>query len=134
MEWRKAPRVSERRFGATDVVSERGDEAIARVRELTRGFGAHSILECVGTGQAITAAIAMARPGVAVGRVGVPHYDAIPLAQPSFYGNIAVSGGPAPVRAYVEDLLPDVLAGRIEPGLVFDRTVGIDGHAPLLAC
>jgi len=116
-----------RRFGATDVVSERGDDAIARVRELTRGSGAHSILECVGTEQAITSAIAMARPGGAVGRVGVPHYVATPLAQPSFYGNITVSGGPAPVRAYIEELLPDVLAGRIEPGLVFDRTLGIDG-------
>ena len=115
-----------RRFGATDVVSERGDDAIARVRELTRGFGAHSILECVGTEQAITAAVAMARPGGAVGRVGVPHYAAIPRAEPSFYSNVTVSGGPAPVRAYIEELLPDVLDGRIEPGLVFDRTVSID--------
>ena len=115
-----------RRFGATDVVSERGDDAIARVRELTRGFGAHSILECVGTEQAITAAVAMARPGGAVGRVGVPHYSAIPRAEPSFYSNVTVSGGPAPVRAYIEELLPDVLDGRIEPGLVFDRTVSID--------
>ena len=114
-----------RRFGATDVVSERGDEAVAKVRELTRGFGAHSVLECVGTKDAVTSAVAMARPGGAVGRVGVPHYDAIPLSEPSFFNNITVSGGPAPVRAYIDELLPDVLEGRIEPGLVFDRTVGV---------
>jgi threonine dehydrogenase-like Zn-dependent dehydrogenase len=112
-----------RRFGATDVVSERGEDAIARVRELTRGFGAHSVLECVGTEQAMTTAVAMARPGGAVGRVGVPHYAGMPLAELSFFNNVTVSGGPAPVRAYIAELLPDVLEGRIEPGLVFDRTV-----------
>ncbi|HEV7892668.1 MAG TPA: zinc-dependent alcohol dehydrogenase family protein [Pyrinomonadaceae bacterium] len=116
-----------REFGATDVVSERGEEAIERVRELTGGFGAHSVLECVGTEQATLTAVSVARPGGAVGRVGVPHYEAIPAAQPTFYGNITVSGGPAPVRAYIEELLPDVLEGRIEPGRVFDRVVGLDG-------
>src|SRR5918911_3151580 len=114
-------------FGATDVVSERGDEAIKRVRELTNGFGAHSVLECVGTEQATLTAVSIARPGGAVGRVGVPHYEAIPAAQPTFYGNVTVSGGPAPVRAYIEELLPDVLEGRIEPGRVFDRAVGLEG-------
>jgi threonine dehydrogenase-like Zn-dependent dehydrogenase len=116
-----------REFGATDVVSERGEEAIERVRELTGGFGAHSVLECVGTEQATQTAVGIARPGGAVGRVGVPHYEAIPSAQPTFYGNITVGGGPAPVRAYIEELLPDVLEGRIEPGRVFDRSVGLDG-------
>jgi threonine dehydrogenase-like Zn-dependent dehydrogenase len=116
-----------REFGATDVVSERGEEAIERVRELTNGFGAHSVLECVGTEQATLTAVSIARPGGAVGRVGVPHYEAIPSAQPTFYGNVTVGGGPAPVRAYIEELLPDVLEGRIEPGRVFDRTVGLDG-------
>jgi threonine dehydrogenase-like Zn-dependent dehydrogenase len=72
-------------------------------------------------------AIGIARPGGAVGRVGVPHYDAIPAAQPLFYDNITVSGGPAPARAYIEELLADVLEGRIEPGRVFDRVVGLDG-------
>jgi threonine dehydrogenase-like Zn-dependent dehydrogenase len=115
-----------REFGATDVVSERGEEAIERVRELTRGFGAHSVLECVGTEQATLTAVSIARPGGAVGRVGVPHYEAVPAAQPTFYGNITVSGGPAPVRAYIEELLPDVLEGRIEPGRVFDRVVGLE--------
>jgi threonine dehydrogenase-like Zn-dependent dehydrogenase len=116
-----------REFGATDVVSERGEEAIERVRELTKGFGAHSVLECVGTEQAMLTAVQIARPGGAVGRVGVPHYEAIPSAQPTFYNNITVGGGPAPVRAYIEELLPDVLEGRIEPGRVFDRVVGLDG-------
>jgi threonine dehydrogenase-like Zn-dependent dehydrogenase len=116
-----------REFGATDVVSERGEEAVARVLDLTRGEGAHSVLECVGTGAATDTAIAIARPGGAVGRVGVPHYDTIPLAQPSFFKNVIVGGGPAPVRAYIADLLPDVLEGRIEPGRVFDRITGLDG-------
>jgi threonine dehydrogenase-like Zn-dependent dehydrogenase len=116
-----------REFGATDVVSERGDEAVERIRELTGGFGAHAVLECVGTDQAITTSVAMARPGGGVGRVGVPHYDAVPAARESFYGNISVAGGPAPVRAYVEELLPDIMDGRIEPGRVFDRTVSLDG-------
>jgi threonine dehydrogenase-like Zn-dependent dehydrogenase len=116
-----------REFGATDVVSERGEEAVERVRELTGGLGAHSVLECVGTEQATLTAVSVARPGGAVGRVGVPHYETIPAAQPTFYGNITVGGGPAPVRAYIKELLPDVLEGRIEPGRVFDRVVGLDG-------
>lgn len=113
-------------FGATDVVSERGEEAVERVRELTGGFGVHAVLECVGSDQATATAVAIARPGGAVGRVGVPHYDAIPQAQPLFYRNVTVGGGPAPVRAYIDALLPDVLEGRIEPGRVFDRVVGLD--------
>src|SRR4051812_40351908 len=116
-----------RQFGATDVVSERGDEAVARVMELTGGFGAHSILECVGTEQAMDTAIGIARPGGAIGRVGVPHYETIPASLRAFYKNVTVGGGPAPVRAYIGELLPDVLEGRIEPGRVFDRTVRLDG-------
>jgi threonine dehydrogenase-like Zn-dependent dehydrogenase len=115
-----------REFGATDVVSERGEEAVERVRELTGGFGAHSVLECVGYSQAVATAIGIARPGGAVGRVGVPQDETIPASLPAFFGNITVGGGPAPVRAYVEELLPDVLEGRIEPGKVFDRIVGLD--------
>ena len=114
-------------FGATDVVSERGDEGAQRVRDLTGGFGVHSVLECVGSEQAIATSLAIVRPGGAVGRVGVPHYDALPAAQQSFFGNVLVGGGPAPVRAYIDELLPDVMEGRIEPGRVFDRTVGLDG-------
>jgi threonine dehydrogenase-like Zn-dependent dehydrogenase len=116
-----------REFGATDVVSERGEEAVERVRELTGGLGAHSVLECVGSEQATLTAVSIARPGGAVGRVGVPHYETIPAAQPTFYNNVTVSGGPAPVRAYIGELLPDVLEGRIEPGRVFDRVVGLEG-------
>ena len=115
-----------KQFGATDVVSERGEEAVARVRELTGGLGVHSVLECVGTDQAMHSAIGIARPGGAVGRVGVPHYEAIPGSDPAFYNNLTISGGPAPVRAYIEELLPDVVEGRIEPGRVFDRVITLD--------
>jgi threonine dehydrogenase-like Zn-dependent dehydrogenase len=114
-------------FGATDVVSERGDEAVERVRELTGGFGVHSVLECVGLEQSTLTAISIARPGGAVGRVGVPQDETMPASLPAFYNNVTVGGGPAPVRAYIEELLPDILEGRIEPGKVFDRNVGLDG-------
>jgi threonine dehydrogenase-like Zn-dependent dehydrogenase len=115
-----------REFGATDVVSERGDEAVERVRGLTDGFGVHSVLESVGLEQSMLTAIGIARPGGAVGRVGLPQDETTPASQPAFFGNVTVAGGPAPVRAYIEDLLPDVLEGRIEPGRVFDRVVGLD--------
>ena len=125
---RHADRISlAKEFGATDVVSERGEEAVERVRGLTGGFGAHSVLECVGLEQSTLTAISIARPGGAVGRVGVPQDEAMPGGQASFYANVTVSGGPAPVRAYIDELLPDVLEGRIEPGRVFDRTVDLDG-------
>jgi threonine dehydrogenase-like Zn-dependent dehydrogenase len=114
-------------FGATDVISERGDEAVERVRELTGGFGAHSVLECVGLDQAMQTAIGIVRPGGAVGRVGVPQDEKMPASQTAFYSNVTVSGGPAPVRAYLEELLPDVLEGKIQPGRVFDQVVGLDG-------
>jgi threonine dehydrogenase-like Zn-dependent dehydrogenase len=116
-----------RDFGATDVVSERGDEAIERVREITGGLGAHSVLECVGYEQATLTALSIVRPGGAVGRVGVPQDESIPAALPTFYNNVTIAGGPAPVRAYIEELLPDVLEGRIEPGRVFDRVTHLDG-------
>ncbi|MGD9670711.1 MAG: zinc-dependent alcohol dehydrogenase family protein [Hyphomicrobiaceae bacterium] len=113
-------------FGATDVVSMRGEEAIEHVRALTGSFGVHSVLECVGTEQAMGTSMGIVRPGGAIGRVGVPHYLVIPDAQPMFYQNVSVAGGPAPVRAYVEELLPDIMEGRIEPGRVFDRTIELD--------
>jgi threonine dehydrogenase-like Zn-dependent dehydrogenase len=116
-----------RDFGATDVVSERGEAAIERVRELTGGEGVHSVLECVGHGASMETAIGIARPGGAVGRVGVPQHTDIPGSLPAFFGNITIVGGPAPVRAYLDELTPDVLEGRIDPGRVFDRTVDLDG-------
>jgi len=116
-----------REFGATDVVSERGAEAVERVLELTGGHGVNSALECVGLAAAMQTAIGITRPGGAVGRVGVPQDATMPASQSAFFRNITVSGGPAPVRAYIAELLPDVLSGRIEPGRVFDRVVGLDG-------
>jgi threonine dehydrogenase-like Zn-dependent dehydrogenase len=111
-------------FGATDVVRERGDAAVERVRALTE-HGAHSVLECVGLEQAVETALAIARPGGAIGRVGVPEHDTTPTGL-AFWKNASVGGGPAPVRAYIEELLPDVLEGRIQPGRVFDRTGSIE--------
>jgi len=108
------------------VVEEVGDEAVERVRELSGGFGAHSALECVGFQESTLTAVSIARPGGAVGRVGVPQGEAIPAAQSTFYRNVTIAGGPAPVRAYIEELLPDVLEGRIEPAGVFDRVIGLD--------
>jgi threonine dehydrogenase-like Zn-dependent dehydrogenase len=113
-------------FGATDVVSERGDEAVERVRELTDGLGAHSVLECVGLEQSTLTALHIARPGGAVGRVGLPQEDSVPDAIATFFKNVTIGGGPAPVRAYIEELLPDVLDGGIEPGRVFDRIGSLD--------
>lgn len=112
-------------FGATDVVSQRGAEAVERVRELTGGYGVHAVLECVGTDESMQTSLAIARPGGAIGRVGIPHNVTIP-ATPTFLSNLTISGGPAPVRAYIEALIPDVLAGTLEPGRVFDRVISLD--------
>jgi threonine dehydrogenase-like Zn-dependent dehydrogenase len=116
-----------RAFGATDIVSERGQEAIERVRALTSGLGAHSVLECVGHGQSTETALGIVRAGGAVGRVGVPQQETIPASIPTFFRNVTIAGGPAPVRAYIEELMVDILDGRIEPGRVFDRTTTLDG-------
>jgi threonine dehydrogenase-like Zn-dependent dehydrogenase len=116
-----------REFGATDIVSERGEAAIQRVRDLTGGLGAHSVLECVGLEDATVTALSIARAGGAVGRVGVPQAASVPAAIPTFFKNVSIAGGPAPARAYIPELLPDVLEGRIKPGRVFDRVTGLDG-------
>jgi threonine dehydrogenase-like Zn-dependent dehydrogenase len=116
-----------RDFGATEIVTERGAAAIEKVRELTKGLGVHSVLECVGYEESMLTALSIARPGGAVGRVGVPQSETIPAAKKTFSNNITISGGPAPVRAYIEDLMPDILEGRIEPGRVFDRVTDLDG-------
>ncbi|MBK7218545.1 MAG: zinc-dependent alcohol dehydrogenase family protein [Candidatus Promineofilum sp.] len=115
-----------RRFGATDVVSERGEEAVEHVRKLTGGYGVHAVLECVGTDQSMQTCLSIVRPGAAIGRVGVPHEVDIPALAPTFVKNLTISGGPAPARAYMDELLHDVLEGTIEPGLVFDRVVSLD--------
>ncbi|MGD9695780.1 MAG: zinc-dependent alcohol dehydrogenase family protein [Thermoleophilia bacterium] len=112
-----------RRFGATDEVRERGEEGIARVRELTGG-GAPHVLECVGTGLATSTAIAVCRPGGTVGHIGVPA-ESVSLMD-VYNRNIALRGGVAPVRAYIPELLEDVLAGRIDPSPVLDLTVTLD--------
>ena len=96
-----------------------------RVRELTGGQGAHAVLECVGLQEAVLTAFAIAGPGGAIGRVGVPQEDSIPVG-PTFWKNVSVAGGPAPARAYIPELLPDVLDGRIEPGRVFHRVAPLE--------
>ncbi|MFF4811772.1 zinc-dependent alcohol dehydrogenase family protein [Micromonospora chersina] len=117
-----------RSFGATDVVAERGEAAIAAVRELTKGHGAHAVLEAVGTEDSMRTAISIARDGGAVGYVGVPHGGSagVDIGQ-MFNRNVALAGGVAPARAYIPELLADVLAGTIDPSPVFDRSVTLDG-------
>jgi threonine dehydrogenase-like Zn-dependent dehydrogenase len=113
-------------FGATDVVAERGEEGIAKVRDLTAG-GALKVLEAVGHRPAYDQAVGIVRAGGVISRVGVPQYEDAPVGFASLFGrNITLNGGPAPVRAYVEELLPAVLDGTVNPGKVFDRTVTID--------
>ncbi|GHF64150.1 zinc-dependent alcohol dehydrogenase family protein [Streptomyces thermodiastaticus] len=117
-----------RRFGATDIVPERGDAAVEAVRELTRGQGAHSVIEAVGTEQSMHTAVHLTRDGGAIGFVGVPHGSQTGLdLGVMFDRNIALRGGVAPVRAYIPELLPDVLDGTIDPSPVFDMTVGLEG-------
>jgi threonine dehydrogenase-like Zn-dependent dehydrogenase len=113
-------------FGATDIVRERGEAAIERVKELTGDLGAHSVLECVGLGESMHTALSIARPGGTVGRVGVPQDETIPSGVTSFFANVSIAGGPAPVRAYIEELMPDVLADKIQPGRVLDRVIHLD--------
>jgi threonine dehydrogenase-like Zn-dependent dehydrogenase len=115
-----------RDFGATDVIAERGDEGIERVRELTGGDGTHTVLECVGTLPAMEMALGVARDGGVVSRVGAPQYTDMPFGFDHFWRNITLTGGVAPARAYIEELMADVLEGSIEPGRVFDRTISLD--------
>jgi len=117
-----------REFGATDIVAERGEAAIAAVLALTDGVGADGVAECVGTADAFSTAIAIARPGSTVGYVGVPHGVEVPI-DTLFFRNVGIKGGSAPVRAYLPELLDDVLAGRINPGRVFDFETDLDGIA-----
>ncbi|MFC9941417.1 zinc-dependent alcohol dehydrogenase family protein [Streptomyces pratensis] len=112
-------------FGATDIVSERGEEGVARIKDLTDGMGADAVLECVGTAEAMRQAQHSARPGGSVGFVGVPHQVAID-GQELFFSHVGLRGGPAPVRRYLPDLMDRVLTGRINPGKVFDLTLPLD--------
>ncbi|GAA2490363.1 zinc-dependent alcohol dehydrogenase family protein [Streptomyces longisporus] len=112
-------------FGATDIVAERGEDGVARVKELTNGVGADSVLECVGTPQSMHQALQSTRPGGNVGFVGVPH-DVQIDGQELFFSHVGLRGGPAPVRAYLPDLINRVFEGRIDPGKVFDLTLPLD--------
>jgi threonine dehydrogenase-like Zn-dependent dehydrogenase len=113
------------RFGATDLVTTRGDEGVAEIKELTGGVGADAVLECVGTQEAMQQAIRSTRPGGHVGFVGVPHgvhIDGVQL----FRTHVGVQGGPAPVRRFLPELIDLVWNGTIDPGLVFDLTLPLD--------
>ena len=107
-------------FGATDIVEERGDEGVTRVKELLGDVGADRVLECVGTKESMDQAIRSARPGGRIGYVGVPNGGSELPIRSLFGTNVGVAGGVAPVRNYIEELLPEVLSGTITPGRVFD--------------
>ncbi|MGO1591329.1 MAG: zinc-binding dehydrogenase [Ancrocorticia sp.] len=114
-------------WGATDVVSERGDQAVAKVLELTGGEGTPIVLEAVGHMPAYEQAYSIVRPGGIISRVGVPQYEKAPVGYGSLFGkNARLAGGPAPVRAYLEDAIPQVLDGQINPGRVFDLALPLD--------
>lgn len=114
------------RYGATDVVAARGAEGIAAVRDLTGGDGAHVVVDAVGHLPAYEQALGIVRDGGAVSRVGVPQYTSGPIGRTQFDRNITITGGVAPVRAYIDRLLPGVLDGTVDPGAVFDREVGLE--------
>lgn len=115
-----------RRFGATDIVDARGDEGVAAVCDLLGGRRADSVLECVGTEESLGQSLGVLHPGGHLGFVGVPATDPALHISEIFPHNLHLAGGMAPARAYIDELLPDVLAGRISPGLVFDRAVPLD--------
>jgi threonine dehydrogenase-like Zn-dependent dehydrogenase len=114
-----------REFGATDIVTERGDEGVARIKELTKGIGADSVLECVGTQESMMQAIHSARPGGYVSYVGVPHGVEL-KGDELFYAHVHLHGGPAPVRRYLPELIELVWNRKINPGKVFDLTLPLD--------
>jgi threonine dehydrogenase-like Zn-dependent dehydrogenase len=118
-----------REFGATDVVAERDADGIAKVLELTGGDGAHSVLECVGTQASIEMALSVVRAGGTVGRVGAAQYEQIPFGFGPLMRNVTISGGVAPARQYIEELMIDILNGSINPGRVFDLEVSLDDVA-----
>ncbi len=115
-----------REFGATDILAERGDAAISAVLEMTNGVGVDASLECVGTGQSVATALAITRPGSMVGMVGVPHGVEASIAETIVFRNVGLRGGVAPARAYIPELLGEVLDGSINPGRVFDFETDLD--------
>jgi len=114
-----------REFGATDILAERGDEAVARVKDMTKGIGADSVLECVGTQESMMQAIKSTRPGGHIGYVGVPHGVQLD-GQQLFFNLVHLHGGPAPVRRFLPKLIDLVLNGAFNPGKVFDLTLPLD--------
>src|SRR5690554_3827523 len=122
-----------REFGATDIVVERGDEGVACVKSLLDGIGADCVLECVGTKESMDQAIRSTRPGGMVGYVGVPNGGPELPVRRLFGNNVGVNGGVAPVRGYIEELLPEVLSGAINPGRVFDLVLPLAGVAEAYA-
>ena len=114
-----------REFGATDIVTERGDAGVARIKELTDGLGAESVLECVGSQQSMMQAIRSARPGGYVSYVGVPHGVQLD-GQELFFSHVHLHGGPAPVRRYLPQLIDLVWQRKIDPGKVFDLTLPLE--------
>jgi len=114
-----------REFGATDIVTERGDEGVERIRQLTKGVGADAVLECVGTHESMVQAIRSTRPGGSIGYVGVPHGVDLDGAE-LFYTHVHLHGGPAPVRRFLPELIELVLNGKIDPGKVFDLMLPLD--------
>ena len=114
-----------REFGATDIVAERGDEGVARIKDMTNGIGADAVLECVGTQESMMQAIGSTRPGGSVGYVGVPHGVEL-NGQELFFTHVRLHGGPAPVRNYLPKLIELVLNRKINPGKVFDLTLPLD--------
>ena len=114
-----------REFGATDIIAERGNDGVARIKELTNGIGADSVLECVGTQESMMQAIESTRPGGYVSYVGVPHNVSLDGEQ-LFYSHVHLHGGPAPVRRYLPELINLVLNGKINPGKVFDLTLPLN--------
>ena len=120
-------------FGATDIVAERGDAGVARIKELFDGIGPDAVLECVGTAESMDQAIRSVRPGGTVGYVGVPNGDPELPIRTLFNSNIGVNGGVAPVRGYIEELLPEVLSGAINPGRVFDLELPLSDVAEAYA-
>jgi len=112
-------------FGATDIVTERGDEGVATIKELTDGLGAHSVVEAVGTQESMMQAIGSTRPGGHVGFVGVTYGVALPGME-LFWSTIHLHGGPAPVRQYLPKLIDLIWNRRIDPGKVFDLTLPLE--------